>query len=381
MQIVVYNGYVLFLKGDTDISAIGSGETYDTRNTIFAPDPHEHYDRSGSVPSTPHVRGITVANSTSNSVTFSVTFSEIVTGVDASDFVAYKDGIPYGPTIISTTETPNVSLYRGIGVVTETITVTGYNEDTTSGVILGINATHTSRGDLRVFITSPAGTERQVYSSYSDTDDDLVDTFDLVFAGEEMNGEWTLRVEDYTSREPIQKPAFLKEWFLVMAYQVDPTYEELQVLVSQLGNAAAIEPLPEGPHTLRLYPDALSVKPIRSDGVLFDPYHHGIIPFVPIINENVFFTSNAYIRYPMTVEVYISNVRLSSESDCSNALDLDRDGLYQAGDLLMIPILPGTSVLCMEIAGSGVVIHLEDVLAQSVVSSIPAVVSDGKEGH
>ena len=101
------NGYVLFLKGDTDISAIGSGETYDTRNTIFAPDPHENYDRGGSVSSTPHVRGITVANSTSNSVTFLVTVSEAVTGLDISDFVAYKNGIAYGPTITSDAATPN----------------------------------------------------------------------------------------------------------------------------------------------------------------------------------------------------------------------------------------------------------------------------------
>ena len=106
---------------------------------------------------------------------------------------------------------------------------------------------------------------------------------------------------------------------------------------------------------------------------MFDTYHDGIIEFVPRSNDNVLFTSNAYIRYPMTVEVYIADVRLSSESDCSNALNLARDGLYQPGDLLMIPILPGTSVLCMNIAGADVVIHLEDVLAQSVVSSIPSV--------
>ena len=152
----------------------------------------------------------------------------------------------------------------------------------------------------------------------------------------------------------------------------------LQKIALNIGDINAFAPLPEGPHTLRLYPDVLDVVPIRSSGVLFDTYHDGIIEFVPRSNDNVLFTSNAYIRYPMTVEVYIADVRLSSESDCSNALNLARDGLYQPGDLLMIPILPGTSVLCMNIAGADVVIHLEDVLAQSVVSSIPSVISDGR---
>ena len=362
------NGYVLFLKGDTDISAINSGETYDTRNTIFAPDPHEHYDRSGSVSSTPHVRGITVANSTSNSVTFLVTFSEAVTGLDISDFVAYKDWISYGPVITSNTKTPNIPLHARYGIVEDTIVVDGYTDDDSTVVLLGVDINHTSQGDLRFYLTLPDGTKKTVYrnSGLNQTDDDLVHTFRVLnFGSKGMNGEWTLHVEDYVDSEPIQKLAFLNEWTLSLAYQAEPTYDELQGIASEIGDVAAFAPLHGASHVLRLYPDALSVKPIRSPGVLFDTYHDGIIEFVPRTNDNVLFTSNSYIRYPMTVEVYVANVRLSSQSDCSNALDLGRDGLYQPGEILMIPILPGTPILCMEIAGADVVIHLEDVLAQS----------------
>ena len=55
----------------------------------------------------------------------------------------------------------------------------------------------------------------------------------------------------------------------------------------------------------------------------------------------------------MTVEVYISRREAFVGKRLQQRFGSGiRDGLYQAGDLLMIPILPGTSVLCMKIAGS-----------------------------
>ena len=374
------NGYVIFLKGDTDISATGSGETYDTRNTVFAPDPHEHYDRSGSVSSTPHLRSITVANSTYNSVTFTVTFSEIVTGVDASDFVVYKDGTPYGPTIISNTDTPNVDTptrLDAIGKIEEFMTVSGYDDDDSTVVELGINITHTAEEDLRFFLTAPSGVEKSVV--FSASGEDLVQTSNEVdFGTASVNGEWILRVEDYRDHVPVQKRAFLNEWTLKFVYQDEPTYDELVVLASQLGTDRAFAPVPEGQHSLRLYSDTLGVNPMQSPGVLFDVHHDNVISFTPSDGDYSLFVANTYIRYPMTVAVNISDVRLSSQSDCSSALDLGIDRVYDAGDILMIPVLPGTTVLCMNIAGSNAVIHLGDVLAQSVVSSIPSAVSDGQ---
>ena len=89
-----------------------------TPRAEFEPNPHEGFNRgSVSIPSTPHIRGITVANSTSSSVTFLVTFSETVTGVDASDFVAYRDGTSYGPIIVNNAKTPNVQLHTDRGTV------------------------------------------------------------------------------------------------------------------------------------------------------------------------------------------------------------------------------------------------------------------------
>lgn len=373
-----YNGYMLWLNGDNDISLKHGSAVIDPRNE-FAPNPHEGFNRgSVSIPSTPHIRGITVANSTSNSATFLVMFSENVLGADSSDFVVYEDGTPYGPTVItSNTDTPNVATPTAVGKIEEFITVSGYDDDNPTMVELGVNITHTAEEDLRFFLTAPSGTEKAV--SFSASGEDLVQTSNEIdFGTASVNGEWTLRVEDYRDHVPVQKRAFLHEWTIKFVYQGEPTYDELQAIASQSGTDRAFAPLPEGQHSLRLYSGTLNVNPVQSPGVLFDVHNDNVIQFTPSDGDYSLFIANTYIRYPMTVDVNISDVRLSSQSDCGNALDLGIDKLYNAGDILMIPVLPGTTVLCMNIAGSDAVIHLGDVLAQSVVSSIPSAVSDSQ---
>ena len=69
-----------------------------------------------------------------------------------------------------------------------------------------------------------------------------------------------LRVEDYRDVEPIQKLAFLNEWTISLEYQAEPTYDELQKIALNIGDINAFAPLPEGPHTLRLYPDVLRCR-------------------------------------------------------------------------------------------------------------------------
>ena len=376
-----FNGYVLWLNGGNDIESQYGRDEINPRSE-FEPNPHEVFNRGHvSISSIPHVRGITVANTTSNSATFLVTFSENVLGVSTSDFIVYEDGIPHGPTVVtSNTDTPNVATPTGldaIGKIEEFMTVSGFDDDDSTRVALSVNITHTAEEDLRFFLTAPSGIEKSV--SFSASGEDLVHTSsELNFGTASVNGEWTLRVEDYRDIVPVQKRAFLHEWTLNFIYQGEPTYDELQVLASQLGTDRAFAPLPEGQHGLRLYSGTLDVNPMQNPGVLFDVHHDNVIQFTPLDGDYSLFVANTYIRYPMTVDVNISDVRLSAKSDCSASLDLGIDRLYGAGDILMIPILPGTTVLCMNIAGSDAVIHLGDVLAQSVVSSIPSAVSDGQ---
>ena len=148
-------------------------------------------------------------------------------GVDSSDFVVHEDGTPYGPTVVtSNTDTPNIATPTGldaIGKIEEFMTVSGFDDDDSTVVALGVNITHTAGEDLRFFLTAPSGIEKTV--SFSASGEDLVQTSsELDFGTASVNGEWTLRVEDYQDHAPVQKRAFLHEWALNFIYQGEPTY-------------------------------------------------------------------------------------------------------------------------------------------------------------
>ncbi|HJL14674.1 MAG TPA: proprotein convertase P-domain-containing protein [Sandaracinaceae bacterium LLY-WYZ-13_1] len=70
---------------------------------------------------------------------------------------------------------------------------------------LHVSATirHTWRGDLRVVLRSPAGTERVLHDRAGGSADDLTIGADLtsVFEGEPAHGAWTLRVSDHARRD------------------------------------------------------------------------------------------------------------------------------------------------------------------------------------
>ena len=65
------------------------------------------------------------------------------------------------------------------------------------GTDVGVNITHTWRGDLIVKLRSPEGTEHTLHNRTGGSADDLVQNWQLdSFNGESMQGDWTLLVSD-----------------------------------------------------------------------------------------------------------------------------------------------------------------------------------------
>lgn len=65
------------------------------------------------------------------------------------------------------------------------------------GVEVGVNITHTWRGDLIVKLTSPEGSEHTLHDRSGGSANDLIETWTLdTFNGESMHGDWTLFVSD-----------------------------------------------------------------------------------------------------------------------------------------------------------------------------------------
>ena len=368
------NGNVLFLKGDTDISAINSGETYDTRNTVFAPDPHESYNRgSVSIPPTPHVRGITVSSSTSNSVTFQVTFSETVTGVNATDFIVIENGSPEssGPQESIYSNASNVSINSGIiTTVSDTIPISGYADGVVDVLTLNVDISHTRIGDLEVELVGPDGTTRMVHNNVGGTTADLVTSFTPDFAGKPVNGNWTLQVRDNGSTQSF---GTINSWSLDFSYEDTPTWEELLVVEAGKGDLYVWKPVLSGSHDLRIYPDALvHTETCTTGGVLIDAHNLHTTCVPNNIGPDFIYTSFTYMRYPVTVDVNISNIQMTKPGRL--AADLGYiDGSFSAGDIFFIPIIPGMSILNIQINGVDAVVHLADVAEPVTILPIPAV--------
>ncbi|MDG1215392.1 MAG: proprotein convertase P-domain-containing protein, partial [Luminiphilus sp.] len=66
------------------------------------------------------------------------------------------------------------------------------------GLSLDLNIAHSYRGDLKITLTSPAGTEVTIKDSDYDSDDDVILDAYIVggFAGETVQGNWTLEITD-----------------------------------------------------------------------------------------------------------------------------------------------------------------------------------------
>ncbi|KKO46462.1 peptidase S8 [Arsukibacterium ikkense] len=71
------------------------------------------------------------------------------------------------------------------------------NAGTVFSTEVGVNITHTWRGDLIVKLRSPEGTEHTLHNRTGGSADDLIESWTVAtFNGEAMQGDWTLNVSD-----------------------------------------------------------------------------------------------------------------------------------------------------------------------------------------
>ena len=352
-----YNGYMLWLKSSNNIES-SQGDYLEE----FAPDLHESYNSgSVSIPTTPHVRGITVSSSTLSTVTFQVTFSETVTGVNATDFIVIENGSPElsGPQESTYSSAPNM-LIRSTTItpVSDTIPISGYADGVVDVLTLDVDISHTRIGDLEVELVGPDGTTRMVHNNVGGTTVDLVTSFTPDFAGKPVNGNWTLQVRDNGSTQSF---GTINSWSLDFSYEDTPTWEELLVVETDKGDLYTWNPVLSGSHDLRIYPDALvHTETCTTGSILIDAHNLHTTCIPNNVNRDFIYTSFTYMRYPVTVDVDISNIQMSRPGRSSADLGYI-DGSFKAGDIFFIPIVPGMSTLNIQINGVDAVVHLADV--------------------
>ncbi|MER8070138.1 M4 family metallopeptidase [Streptomyces sp. NPDC094034] len=86
--------------------------------------------------------------------------------------------------------------------VTSSVNVTGVTGNAPTNLLVGVDITHTWRGDLVIDLIAPDGTAyRLKNSSGSDSADDVVETFSVNASSEVANGTWQLKVQDVAAQD------------------------------------------------------------------------------------------------------------------------------------------------------------------------------------
>ncbi|MFD3657910.1 M4 family metallopeptidase [Streptomyces sp. NPDC058620] len=86
--------------------------------------------------------------------------------------------------------------------VTSTVNVTGVTGNAPSALQVGVDITHTWRGDLVIDLVAPDGTAyRLKNSSSSDSADNVVTTYTVNASSEVANGAWKLKVQDVAAQD------------------------------------------------------------------------------------------------------------------------------------------------------------------------------------
>ncbi|MFE6332426.1 S8 family serine peptidase [Streptomyces sp. NPDC057798] len=88
------------------------------------------------------------------------------------------------------------------GTIESPITVSGRTGNAPSALQVGVNITHTYRGDLVLDLVAPDGTAYRLKSaSSSDSADNVVATYTVNASTEVANGTWKLRVQDTAAQD------------------------------------------------------------------------------------------------------------------------------------------------------------------------------------
>ena len=142
-----------------------------------------------------------VENTGSQTLVYEVTFSEDVTGVDASDFALSPGSIGgVGSTNTGSssgqfmqTRSPALAI-PDTDTVSDTITVS--NSGTATSVYVAVDITHAHIGDLKIDLIAPDGTTRTLHNYEGGHAKAIDQTYTLSFADVSIAGTWTLRIHD-----------------------------------------------------------------------------------------------------------------------------------------------------------------------------------------
>ncbi|MFD9255492.1 S8 family peptidase [Streptomyces bottropensis] len=94
------------------------------------------------------------------------------------------------------TNTTAVSIPDNGAAIESSIAVTGRTGNAPSTLQVGVDITHTYRGDLVLTLVAPDGSTYPLKASSSDSADNLVTTYSVNASSEVANGTWKLRVQD-----------------------------------------------------------------------------------------------------------------------------------------------------------------------------------------
>ncbi|MFJ4568929.1 S8 family peptidase [Streptomyces caelestis] len=177
----------------------------------------ENYDYyQGTSMATPHVAGLAALMKSANSA---LTPAQIESAIkanaralpgtcsggcgaglaDAAKTVqAVKGGTSTGTTFSSTTA---VAIPDAGAAIESPISVTGRSGNAPSALQVGVDITHTYRGDLVIDLIAPDGSAYRLKSAASDSADNVNTTYTVNASGESANGTWKLRVQDTAAQD------------------------------------------------------------------------------------------------------------------------------------------------------------------------------------
>ncbi|GAA2518581.1 S8 family peptidase [Streptomyces levis] len=111
---------------------------------------------------------------------------------------AVKGGTSTGTTFSSTTA---VAIPDNAGAIESPITVSGRSGNAPSALQVGVDITHTYRGDLVIDLVAPDGSTYRLKSAASDSADNVNTTYTVNASSETANGTWKLRVQDTAAQD------------------------------------------------------------------------------------------------------------------------------------------------------------------------------------
>ncbi|MFF7484731.1 S8 family peptidase [Streptomyces luteogriseus] len=207
-----------------DIAAPGGETRTSTANGILStlnsgtktPSSENYAYYQGTSMATPHVAGLAALMKSANSA---LTPAQIESAIkanaralpgtcsggcgaglaDAAKTVqAVKGGTSTGTTFSSSTA---VAIPDNGAAIESPISVTGRSGNAPSALQVGVDITHTYRGDLVIDLVAPDGSAYRLKSAASDSADNVNTTYTVNASGETANGTWKLRVQDTAAQD------------------------------------------------------------------------------------------------------------------------------------------------------------------------------------